>query len=109
MTLYDIADECYTQTEEIKSPLDIPSDWFKSIPEPEQSEIRLLARPKLSDFYPKDCSWVLRNLTTHEFVRSDAVALTPDHVQGPWVQCVGFGEVVLSRTCWSADSSTSMD
>jgi hypothetical protein len=45
----------------------------------------------------------------HEFVRSEEIDLMPNRIQGPWVQRVGFGGVVLLRTCWSSDSSASME
>lgn len=62
-------------------------------------------QPKLSDFYPVDESWILRNLTSKEFVRSETIALRPEYIQGPHIKVIGFGEVILSRTCWSTDPS----
>ncbi|KAL0253378.1 hypothetical protein SLS55_010355 [Diplodia seriata] len=63
------------------------------------------AYPKPSSFYPKDEPWILRNLTTKEFVRSEAIALEPEHIHGPDIDFIGFGEVVLSRICWTSESS----
>jgi hypothetical protein len=48
---------------------------------------------------------VLRNLTTREFVRAEAIALRPELVRGPIIGRLGFGEVVLARICWSSDVS----
>jgi hypothetical protein len=59
-------------------------------------------------FFPTDQQWILRNLTTKQIVRSDAIALSPDHIEGPDIRGLGFGEVVMSRICWSTSSSVSM-
>ncbi|KAI1651761.1 uncharacterized protein F4817DRAFT_80896 [Daldinia loculata] len=53
-------------------------------------------------FYPRDQPWVLRNLTTKEFVRSEAIALKPEFIQGPRIRGIGFPHVILSRICWSS-------
>jgi hypothetical protein len=42
-------------------------------------------------------------LTTKEFVRSEAIALKPGYIRGPKMLVLGFGEVVLSRICWSSE------
>ena len=63
-----------------------------------------------STYFPKDQPWILRNLTTKEFVRAEAIALKPEFIDGPEIKRVGFGEVVMSRICWSKpSSSTGMD
>lgn len=71
-----------------------------------------LKRPKIcvneNTPYPKDRSWILRNQTTKEYVRSEAIALKPEHIHGPHIDLLGFGEVVLSRFCWSSYPSISM-
>ncbi|KAL7917624.1 hypothetical protein ACQKWADRAFT_325476 [Trichoderma austrokoningii] len=54
------------------------------------------------EFYPVDEPWILRNLTTKEFVRAEAVALRPQFVHGPDIDVVGFGQVLVSRICWSS-------
>ncbi|KAI0429807.1 hypothetical protein F5Y09DRAFT_249071 [Xylaria sp. FL1042] len=59
-------------------------------------------------YFPTDQQWVLRNLTTKQIVRSDAIALSPDYIRGPNIDFLGFGEVVMSRICWSTSSSVSM-
>jgi hypothetical protein len=76
-------------------------------PKSERSRILALASPEFEQFYPESKKWVLRNLTTREFVRADAIALKPDLVKGPLINGLGFGEVVLSRICWSSDPATS--
>lgn len=47
-------------------------------------------------------AWILRNLTTKEFVTSSSIALEPDLIKGPFINSIGFGEVVMMRTCWSS-------
>ena len=74
----------------------------------DRSNIIETVRPEFSQFYPEDVPWILRNLTTREYVRSDAIALKPEYIHGPEIKFLGFGEVVLSRICWSSDSSISM-
>lgn len=45
---------------------------------------------------------ILRNLTKRQYIRSDMFAVTGN--DSVW----GFGRAILSRICWSTDSSTSM-
>ncbi|KAF7547348.1 hypothetical protein G7Z17_g7790 [Cylindrodendrum hubeiense] len=59
-------------------------------------------------FFPEDQPWILRNLTTKEFVRAESIALKPEFIHGPNIDALGFGHVVLSRICWSSDPSVSM-
>ncbi|KAI2626770.1 hypothetical protein GGR54DRAFT_485592 [Hypoxylon sp. NC1633] len=61
--------------------------------------------PNESTYFPRDQPWILRNLTTKEFVRSEAIAIKPEYVRGPDILLVGFGEVVMLRTCWSSSES----
>ena len=75
---------------------------LQQFPESKRSRILALASPSLKDFFPKKEVWVLRNLTTREFVRGDAIALREDLVGGPLIEGLGFGEVVLSRICFSS-------
>ncbi|KAI1659844.1 hypothetical protein F4813DRAFT_326381 [Daldinia decipiens] len=56
-------------------------------------------------FYPRDQPWILRNLTTKEFIRSEAVALKLEFIQGPRIKGIGFAHVILSRICWSSVSN----
>ncbi|KAA6406431.1 MAG: cytochrome P450 [Lasallia pustulata] len=82
---------------------DIAKGNLRAFPEPERSQVLALASPELEHYFPKNKKWVLRNLTTKEFVTADAVALKPNFVEGPLIYGLGFGEVVLSRICWSSD------
>jgi hypothetical protein len=77
-------------------------------PHPYPRDMRRVAEPLPSSFYPTDRLWILQNLTTREFVTSQAIALKPDFVHGPFIDVIGFGEVILSRVCWSTYNSVSM-
>ncbi|KAI0147907.1 hypothetical protein F4776DRAFT_605037 [Hypoxylon sp. NC0597] len=59
-----------------------------------------------TDFYPQDQHWVLRNLTTKEFVRDDSIALGPEFIRGPAILGIGFGHALMARICWSPSNST---
>ncbi|KAL9121788.1 MAG: hypothetical protein Q9187_001653 [Circinaria calcarea] len=48
-------------------------------------------------FLGRFAPWILRNLTTREFVTAQAIALKPEYIRGPFIQGLGFGEVILSR------------
>ncbi|EAS28861.3 uncharacterized protein CIMG_07607 [Coccidioides immitis RS] len=54
--------------------------------------------PRPASFYPTDKPWVLRNLTTREFVSAQAIALKPEYVRGPFIDILGFGSVIIART-----------
>ncbi|MCJ1250987.1 hypothetical protein MMC30_008217 [Trapelia coarctata] len=94
--------------EEMISLRRIAKGRLQQFPESERSRILALASPRLRDFFPKNEVWVLRNLMTREFVRGDAIALREDLVDGPLIEGLGFGEVVLSRICFSSDGNANM-
>lgn len=74
----------------------------------EDAAFRLMSSEMLiteSTYLPRDHPWILRNLTTKEYVRSEAIALRPEFIRGPDIAVIGFGEVVLSRICWSTSDS----
>lgn len=59
------------------------------------------------DFYPANQPRILRNLTTKEYVGSEETSIKPDQIAGG-TSTDGldfFGEVVLSRICWSSPYS----
>ena len=68
-----------------------------------------LPRYKLTDFYPEDQPWILRDLTTQEYVRFEAIAIRPEYIHGPNIDVLDFGEVVWSRVCWSTETDCSME
>ena len=61
------------------------------------------------DSRSKDQSWILRNLTTQEFVRSEAIAIKPEYIHGPDIDVLGFEEVLWSRICWSTEPDRSLN
>ncbi|KAK9434757.1 F-box domain containing protein [Metarhizium brunneum] len=61
-----------------------------------------------STYFPENESWILRNLTTEEFVRSEAIAIRPEYIHGPFIKYLGFHEVIVSRASWSTFSPTAM-
>ncbi|RYO91985.1 hypothetical protein DL766_007173 [Monosporascus sp. MC13-8B] len=63
---------------------------------------------KEETYFPKEQPWILRNLTTKQFVRSEAIALKPEFIRGPNINVLGFGEIVMSRICWSTSSFVNM-
>lgn len=61
-----------------------------------------------STYFPNSQVWILRNLTAKEFVLPTAVALKPEYIDGPFIRGLGFGEVVMTRTCWTSDYGIAM-
>ncbi|KAF3484336.1 uncharacterized protein GIQ15_03660 [Arthroderma uncinatum] len=111
VNLYDIADTRYDIIEDhgVSFPQDllgVALDFTHKYPRP--ADILRVANPEPSYFYPANQDWVLRNLTTQEFVRPTAIALHKSHIRGPFIDKLGYGEVILSRICWSTDDFTSM-
>ncbi|KAI0550305.1 hypothetical protein F4679DRAFT_542870 [Xylaria curta] len=61
--------------------------------------------PEASTYFPEDQLWILRNLTTKEFVRPEPIAIKPEYIHGNNISVIGFGQVVMLRTCWSSAPS----
>ncbi|OBT84265.1 hypothetical protein VE02_06979 [Pseudogymnoascus sp. 03VT05] len=80
-----------------------PSSWFSAV-YMKSKEIMI----KDSLFAPTDQAWILRNLTTKEFVTSNRIALDAKFIHGPCIRGIGFGEVIALRTCWSSSNSIRM-
>ncbi|KAL2369576.1 hypothetical protein BDBG_05254 [Blastomyces gilchristii SLH14081] len=104
VNLYDIADARYTGITEVTS--SFPHDLFGLALDlrhkhPSPIDIVQVAHPTPQSYYPCNEEWVLRNLTTHEFVRPSAVALDEKYIKGPFIDTLGYGEVILYKTCWS--------
>ncbi len=114
--LYDLAGARYQQVKEWHSSLADEliggaanlGEWHRLPKSRRELIFEDLDRYKLSDFYPEDQPWILRNLTTQEYVRSEAIAVKPEYIHGPHIERLGFGHVVWSRICWSSDNSCSM-
>ena len=58
-------------------------------------------------FHHEDRAWILRNLSTQEFVRAEAIAQSPKDIHGPYIDHVGFSHVVLMLICWSSHQNPS--
>jgi len=56
--------------------------------------------PADARFLPSDRLWVLRNLTARVYVRADKLAIGEGLVEGLVICGIGFGEVVVMKTCW---------
>ncbi|EER44449.1 conserved hypothetical protein [Histoplasma capsulatum var. duboisii H88] len=111
VNLYDLANARYTSITEVTTgfphglfvlALDLRHKWGSP------ADITRVVNPKLSSFYPCSEEWVLRNLTTHEFVRPSAIALDQRYIRGPFIKILGYGEVILSKICWSTNDFTSV-
>ena len=114
--LYDLAHDWYPEVDRPKNLRDYRRflllgklrDW-PHLPSSFKAQISIeLESYDLPNFYPDDQPWILRNLTTQEYVRSEAIAVKPEHIRGPHISGRGFGEVVMSRTCWSTDGACAM-
>jgi hypothetical protein len=90
--------------------IDLARSETLGFPKHERSQALALAAPECEKFYPRDREWVLRNLTTREFIRAFAIdAIIKGDVNGPETLALGFGRVVLSRICWSSEPDTRID
>ncbi|KAJ5721256.1 uncharacterized protein N7483_009190 [Penicillium malachiteum] len=83
-------------------------EWFKEyeakhpMSNADRIEISTGLKPEILEFYPRNQPWVLRNLTTKEYVRGEALALKDLFIHGPHIDVIGFSEVLLSRISWSS-------
>ncbi|KAJ6007833.1 hypothetical protein N7540_011809 [Penicillium herquei] len=83
-------------------------EWFKEysaqhpMSNADRIEINTGLKPELLEFYPRNQPWVLRNLTTKEYVRGEAIALKDSFIHGPHIDVIGFSEVLISRISWSS-------
>ncbi|KAI1413719.1 hypothetical protein F5Y13DRAFT_189154 [Hypoxylon sp. FL1857] len=63
---------------------------------------------KLPYYFPEDQPWILRNLTTKEFVRAESIALKPEFIRGPNIEGLGFGDIVAMRIFWTSSKPRKM-
>lgn len=68
-----------------------------------RAEIMMGLKPEILEFYPRNQRWILRNLTTREYVRGEVIALKDEFIHGPQIEIFGFAEVLISRICWSTE------
>ncbi|KAJ5110641.1 hypothetical protein N7532_001176, partial [Penicillium argentinense] len=82
-------------------------DWFcdhrraNPMSKADAMEIMMGLKPEKLELYPRDQVWILRNLTTKEYVRGEVIALKQDFIHGPQIDVFGFAEVLISRIAWS--------
>lgn len=67
----------------------------------DRTEIMTGLKPEVLEFYPNDQQWILRNLTTKEYVRGEVIALNDEFLHGPHINVFGFAEVLITRIAWS--------
>ncbi|KAF1959329.1 hypothetical protein CC80DRAFT_440765 [Byssothecium circinans] len=113
MSLLHYSMEEYAEWVKFPSPYSIfgqllDTEEYHRMARSDRSQLSDIVWQDTSRFYPSDQPWILRNLSTKEFVRSEAIAPKPEYIHGPNIDFLGFGEVVLSRTCWSTSSSINM-
>ena len=107
---FSLVDYGKTQFESINVPVELPSlyDTFDSLEKEHKLPTHLypgltdIIRPQSTTYCPNDRVWILRNLTTGEFVRSEGFIVDPKFANGPYIGGVGFGEIVLLRCSWSS-------
>jgi len=68
------------------------------------SKLTVLEDPAMDDTK----TLVLRNLTEQVYIRGDVLQTFAEEQVQEYGTSVGFGEVVISNICWSADPSSSM-
>ncbi|EQK98523.1 F-box domain containing protein [Ophiocordyceps sinensis CO18] len=87
-------------------------DYVSKLPASEHAGLRYLDLPqwenKGREYFPANEPWILRNLTTKQIVRAEAIAMKPGFIHGPYINVLGFGEVILSRICWSSSPPRDM-
>lgn len=76
----------------------VGSKEYRKMSRHDVDEIEKALRLDISQFYPGG-NWILRNLTTWDYVRHGMIPLTSEQSFG------GFDEAVLSWICWSTNPS----
>lgn len=85
-------------------------EWFQQyqIKHPfskaDHAEVMMGLQPQVTEFYPRDQAWILRNLTTKEYVRGEVIALKEGFIRGPQIDVLGFSEVLVARIYWSTQA-----
>ena len=80
-------------------------DEARCLPKADRHQTYKFARGKTIDFYPMDEAWVLRNLTSKDFVRGSGLsaAFPLSGVRnGPHLGYPGFGEAIIGRIGWAS-------
>jgi hypothetical protein len=113
MTLYSIHEFCYFAERDVVLPCTLFGHlvrWGEAYRMSESDYIGMDATlwPQFLEYYTDNKPWILRNLTTKEYVLLEAVALKLEYIYKPNIDVLGFSKVVLSRICWSSSSDTLM-
>lgn len=78
---------------------------MREYPQPMRSKVLNFSRPRpTKEYHTVNKNWILRNLTTHEFIRSEVVAGNSKH-HGPYIDDLGFEHIIILRTLWASSSS----
>ncbi|KAF8577915.1 hypothetical protein K439DRAFT_1664000 [Ramaria rubella] len=71
---------------------------------------------KFANKIPNNLTWTLRNMSKKEYVTANRISqITKDFTKGgcyndgPYIDGIGLGHVLLSQICWSSDPSKAMD
>lgn len=48
-----------------------------------------------STYFPETEPWILRNITTKKFIRSEAITIKPEYIHSPFIDYLGFREVIV--------------
>lgn len=84
-------------------------DEARHLPKAELLQAYLFAHEgNVTDYYPETENWILRNLTTAEFVHGDrlfAAFHRSGRQHGPHLGFPGFGEAIMCRICWSTSDT----
>jgi len=109
VSLFELAESRF---EPVSASVQLPS-FYKSFQKLDKNHrvpahlypgIEALSYPSSSTFYPGDREWIVRNLTTGEFVRSTEFALKPrlaypeTYISSPRIKGVGFSKIVIMRS-----------
>lgn len=103
--LYKIASLRYLDTEAHEIPprrvISTAQREMNKMPPSVLSKIKRFSNEHLPSYFPNNRKWVLRNLTAHEFVRSEVLAGNSKQ-SGPFFDDIGFEHIVLSKVLWSS-------
>lgn len=103
--LYKIASLRYLNTEAHEIPsrrvISVAQQEMCKMPRSVLSKIKRFSNEHLPKYFPNNRKWVLRNLTAHEFVRSEVLAGSSKQ-SGPFFDDIGSEHIVLSKVLWSS-------
>lgn len=105
----DYLDEDFRSVPEYRGIRNIALNQMHEFPESMRSRVLEFSRHRpIEDYYPVGKKWVLRNLTTHEFIRSEVVAGNSEH-SGPYIDGLGFEHIIMLRIFWASSPNPESD